>query len=165
MIIETGRAFDDFSAQDYSRCAVALSNILHAHINGFHIFSPRREDAEKMLDLPDFSQREKAALERIRKQYPQTTSLARSAYMTVLALPDGRETDSPDFPNQKKRIALRSMADADILLPCELLVENEITDGDFYKLLCNSLARAAGFEYVPPIRSRMGGGGGLSEQC
>lgn len=139
----------------------AIHNLLYAHINGHHILLSSRDVLDRLLELEVWSRREHAALQRIRQGYPQFAGLARDAEFTVLALPDGAPKIREEN-NQKFILPLTAFGDATACQPFFLLVENEASDGRFYSVLLDCMARELGLGKSPNLNPWGGGGSTIS---
>ncbi len=163
MIIELSHHFADFSAADWQPYHSAVENIIQAHGQGYHLFSPSRDVIASIERGCQLSLTQQQVLRfYIKERISILAGQVRSADTTILCLPNGVDLRS-ERANQISQ-PLGVFADLDACGPSRLITENAEVDGALLELVAETSGRQLG--YGMPLRiEKVHGGGGTTGAC
>lgn len=163
MIIELSADFSEFSASDWAPYHGAIENLIVAHGQGWHLFSPARGAASSILNGCALSLTQRQIFEhRVFSRMAVLSGQAKAAHLTILANVNGREGHTSR--NNQVGVPLQIFSDPRNCAPSKLITENASTDGRVLELLANLMARELG--YGSPLQFELvHGGGGTTATC
>lgn len=159
MIIELSERFAEFTAADWNCYHTAIENLIIAHREGSHIFSPGRAVCSSVLENCELSGTQSEVLKyHIGPKLGTILGQAQSAAAVIVCNP----SDYADETSRANQIGvdLKEFAVTMNCLPSKLIVENADFDGRLLENLCSLFARRLG--YLMPLKIEKVHGGGSS---
>ncbi len=157
MIVSLGEEFDTISGDEWSPYIAAIENLLIAHVQGWHMLILSRSALYSLLALNTFSDRQRAVLEvYIGERLATLTGQAASVGKKIVCTREAQLTvgDSPvDI-----FIPLKTFDDLENCFKSVLLVENSVTDGNFYVKLAKLMSSNG--QMMLPLEFEFSNGGG-----
>lgn len=159
MIIELSERFASFTAAEWSEYHTAIENLIVAHREGFHIFSPSRDICSSLLQNCELSVTQSEVLKHhIAAKLSTILGQVQSADAVIVCNPS-------DYANETTRdnqiaIDLNEFAFTTACLPSKLIIENADFDGRLLENLCSLFGRRLG--YLMPFKIEKIHGGGSS---
>ena len=159
MIIELSDQFEQVDANEFGdRYQIPIGNLIDAHKNGWHLLLASRGTLSNILQTDFLSTHQHAVVENIYENIAVERTIASNATVSVLVVPSGAPT-IPENPRHQTVISLEEFADPDLCQPTQVLVEDQVNDGGFLRILCHALHKELGLSTVPQPVFLNGGGG------